>query len=409
MRMHIRGALALGILSLLGAPLHARAAPPPAEISLVTILPGRELYSAFGHTAIRVIDARGDRLYNFGLSKRAFDLAFALDMLRGKMEFTTRKLDTASTLDFYREEENRSILEQSLNLDEARKAALLKALDRAARPENRDYNYRYFSDNCATRPAAMLRELIGDASPPFAGEASKTLRSSVGEALAPQPWLDFAIGLLLGPSCDHPIPQGPIFLPKDLMGWASRASYPGPSGRSSLVSQTRTLYEAEPRGKAPPGFPPRSACILILALAVLASIPAGRIPASGKLADAARGTFDACLFFLAIVPGLAIVLFWFPAAYGEASLNLNLLWAGPLPLLALALGCKGSLRACSAQLFGLAAAIAGLFVLARGFSLQSLIPEARLLATAVAIRCAARSLQQSSSLTPTLPFKETSP
>ena len=59
------------------------------RFSLVTILPGKSLYSAFGHSALRIKDeADGfDILLNYGLSARPFDLSFVADMLAGRMDF----------------------------------------------------------------------------------------------------------------------------------------------------------------------------------------------------------------------------------------------------------------------------------------------------------------------------------
>jgi hypothetical protein len=389
MRPTSKRAPAASALALLCLSLAAQAGPPPpdgaeraARFSLVTILPGKALYSSFGHTAIRVVDGRGDRLYNFGLSAKDFDLRFALDMLAGRMEFMVAALDTGRVLEYYREAENRGIVEQTLALDEARRLRLIAALDRAVGGEGRTYNYRYFDDNCVTRPFAILRSVIGDSSPPFAGEASKTRRSSLHEVLGPRPWLDTGIGLVLGPIADRPIPDGPMFLPQDLMRWAAKASYQGPGGRVALVARAETIYEArpEPLGPAPS---PLLALSLLLALALLASAPSARF---GR----ARRAFDAALFSIAMVPFIAILVLWLSAGYAETGMNVNLLWSWPLPLLALVFGRGDALRPASLRLFRIAALTAGLVALGGGLGLQSIPAEARMLAAAVALRCAAR-------------------
>lgn len=358
----------------------------PPRLSLVTILPGQALYSSFGHSAIRLREGgRGrDILYNFGLSAKPFDLRFALNMLAGRMEFKVGALDTEETLDYYREVENRGIVEQSLELDAGREAELIGMLRRAALPKASVYNYRYFTDNCATRPAAMLRSIVGDASPPFAGESSKTLRSSVAEVLRSRPWLGLAIDAILGPRADRPIPDGPIFLPEDLMRWAARASYPSPGGRTALVAGAETLYAAKKAAVGAAAFSPLLASLLIVVLALAASIfPAGLAPL--------RRAFDAALFALAFLPGLAILVLWLCAGYAEAGMNLNLLWAGPLPLLALALGRMNPHNAPSVWLFRIAAAAALTAALGGGWGLQSMPLEARLLASSLFIRSAAGS------------------
>lgn len=389
-----KAALAFLAWASLALGLSAEAGPGSARLSLVTILPGKALYSSFGHTAIRVVDERGDRLYNFGLSAGDFDLGFALGMLRGKMDFMVGVLRTEPCFAFYRDEENRGIVEQSLALDGDRKASLVAALESAASAENSHYNYRYFTDNCATRPARLLREAVGDESPPFALLPGKTLRSSVYEVLGPRPWPRFAIGLVLGPAADRPIPNGPIFLPGDLMRWAAAASYPTAAGTVPLVGRTEKLYEPPQEAQAGFDFSPTLACLAIAALALLASVPELRLRRAERIGASARraiGALDAALFILALAPCLAMLLFWLSAGYGEVGWNLNLLWAGPLPLLALALGRGDGPRPAALRLFRLAAALACLAAIGGGLGLQEVSLEARLLAAVVALRCSARA------------------
>jgi hypothetical protein len=379
MRSSMKRILALSAL----ASLALSVAASSARLSLVTILPGKALYSSFGHSAIRVVDAGkgSDELFNFGLSAKPFDANFALNMLAGRMEFMVGALDTGDALRYYREVENRGIVEQALDLDDGRKAELIAMLKKAARPESSVYNYRYFTDNCATRPAAMLRAVVGDDAPPFAGESSRTLRSSVAEVLKPRPWLGLAVGFLLGPLADRPIPEGPIFLPEDLMSWAARASYDGPEGRKALVGGTQTLYVPKSSALSRPGASPLLASILVLAFALFASTLSARFAPL-------RRVFDGALFAVAFVLALAILLFWLGAGYREVGMNLNLLWAGPLPLLALVLGRRDSLGALSTWVFRVAALAALIAAVGGGWGLQSMPVEARLLAAALCLRCA---------------------
>jgi hypothetical protein len=379
------------------APLLAAASPSAnagssggARLSLVTILPGKALYSSFGHTAIRVVDGNGDRLYNFGLSANPFDLRFAINMLRGKMDFLVGALRTEPTLAFYRDEENRKIVEQELDLDPDRELALVRSLMTAASAENRVYNYRYFTDNCATKPADMLRDAIGDTAPPFAEQKSKTLRSSVYEVLGTRHWLALALGLVMGPATDRPMPDGPIFLPGDLMRWAARVSYQSEGGTKALVSRTETLYEPKLEQASPLSIPPIAAACILLGLAVAASIQPLRRRSSGL--EKAGVAFDWALFGLALVPCLAIFVLWLSAGYGEAAWNLNLLWASPLPLLAMALKGKGRPRPISRWLFRIAACLAALAALFGGFGVQEMQISLRLVAAAIAIRCADRGV-----------------
>lgn len=377
-----RAAVSAPVILLLALSLFlpALASAEGPRISLITIQPGKALYSSFGHTAIRVVDDKSgqDVFYNYGLSANPFDLRFALRMLTGNMAFMVGVLDAGDSIAFYSGEENRTIIEQTLNLDPERRDVLLALLQRGARRENREYNYRYFTDNCTTRPAVILQSLVGDQGP----REPKSLRASVSEILANRPVLGLAIDFLLGPRCDKAV-VSPIFLPKDLMQWAAGASYQTAEGKTALVGKTSVLYEAKPAAASSRAFPPVFAFIALLLLAILASALSARLPKG-------RAAFDALLFALALVPGLAILVFWLSAGYVEAGWNLNLLWASPLPIIALILGSKASLRKPALWLFRIAALLAALAAVAGGLGLQLIPIEARLFAAAVALRCAWR-------------------
>ena len=86
------------------------------EISLLTCSSGTESFTAWGHSALRVIDKNNslDVVYNFGL----FDFNtpnFHLKFIRGRLKYY---LGIESTLNFYMDykAENRQIIEQKLNL-----------------------------------------------------------------------------------------------------------------------------------------------------------------------------------------------------------------------------------------------------------------------------------------------------
>lgn len=381
----------------LAAALPALAEPAPTaspyKVSLITILPGEALYSSFGHSGLRVVDTRSGRdlFYNYGLSAHPFDAKFALGMFAGRMEFMVGAGSTSSVLGFYSGVENRTIVEQDLGLDDAQAAALVAALRHDARPENRVYNYRYFSDNCTTRVAVMLQRTAGEDPGSRAVDPSMTVRASVNGTLAGRPWLTFVVNLLMGPTVDREARTGdPIFLPGHLMDWAADASNGGaaePSERSEpFVSATRTLYEAKPTAKRT-GLGPSAFAALLAAASIAVTALRGRLK---PLAAA----FDAVLASMALVVGAAILLFWLCADYGEAAWNLNLLWASALPLLALILGGRrlpAKARSASAALYAVSAACAALVAVAGGFGAQSVQPAARLVALALAIRWADRA------------------
>jgi hypothetical protein len=94
------------------------------EISLLTCAPGSDLYSIFGHTAIRVRDARRgmDIVYNYGTFDDT-DPLFYVHFTKGIMNYSL----SAETYDSFMMEyeyEHRPVMGQVLNLTAQKKSAL---------------------------------------------------------------------------------------------------------------------------------------------------------------------------------------------------------------------------------------------------------------------------------------------
>ena len=127
-----------------------------SEISILTCAPGEELYSIFGHTAIRVRDSISNTDYVFNYGTFDFNTSnFYLKFMKGELNYF---LSVTTFERFIREYEfqKRSIAEQHLNLTSNEKGSIIGALVNNSLPENREYHYHFFYDNCATR----IRDII---------------------------------------------------------------------------------------------------------------------------------------------------------------------------------------------------------------------------------------------------------
>ena len=130
------------------------------RLSLLTCAPGEEIYSYFGHTAIRYEEpSKGiDWVFNYGIFNFGapnFIFRFALgqtDYILGGMNYDR----FAAEYIF----DERSVWQQTLNLTPEEKQKLLALLIENSRPENRVYRYNFFYDNCATRPRDKIEESI---------------------------------------------------------------------------------------------------------------------------------------------------------------------------------------------------------------------------------------------------------
>ena len=122
-----------------------------AEAWLVTFGPGEIYWERFGHNAIwlREPAAGLDHTFNFGY----FDFEqedFFLRFMRGRMLYFSIAQPASREFEFYRGD-NRSIRAQKLNLQPAQYTQLRDYLLNDIRPENRDYRYDYYLNNCSTR------------------------------------------------------------------------------------------------------------------------------------------------------------------------------------------------------------------------------------------------------------------
>ena len=318
--------LLLALIS--AAPLAAQpVVSDSARVALVTILPGSDVYSRWGHTAIRVQDASTgfDRLYNYGTFQ--FDRLFVFKFAYGRLEYVLSVSDPFDAYYAYAEYERRSIVEQTLRLTPDETRALAGFLENNARPENRTYRYDFLFDNCSTRPRDALERVLGDrlhyAAPSDA--AGATFRDLIDPFLGTSPALDTGLDLLLGLPVDQRATQrAATFLPDSLRTLFDRAVVNTPSGTAPLVARTDTVFWAGP-GTGARAFPLHALLIGLVAVAGLAASFVNRKHAPGRWLR----LFDALLFFVLGVVGLLLVFLWFISLHHVTGPNLNVLWAWP--------------------------------------------------------------------------------
>ncbi len=205
------------ILSVLGT-LAMRAKPPiqlseRSQVSVLTCGAGTELYSIFGHSAVRVYDPISgiDAVYNYG----TFDFEapnFALNFLKGKLTFWVAKTtyDRFLTEYYYTQ---RSVREQVLALDQSEKLQIFDFLEWNVKPANRSYQYDFYFDNCTTRIRDLLEEKL-KLSYRDPGDVTKSFRDLLHENLDQYPWTRFGMDLILGTLSDSIADQRQqMFLP----------------------------------------------------------------------------------------------------------------------------------------------------------------------------------------------------
>jgi hypothetical protein len=297
------------------------------EVSLLTADPGTELYSSFGHSAIRLreINPEGgkDLVFNFG----TFD--FDTPNFYGK--FATGKLNYMLSMttydrfiveyDYYK----RGLREQVLDLNEEQKDFLLQHLDAQYAPERRFYKYDFFYNNCATKIRDAFEISMGDRLVWNDSTASeeKTFRNLLDEFLVTLPWADFGIDLALGAVIDRPAtPYEKQFLPTYMEQAFANATIVENGIARPLVKESRVVLEY-PKEETPPSLFNPFVVFWLLALIFMGLTLYGF--KKGKLMKG----LDLLLFGCLGILGLVVTFLWFFTDHSATLWNWNLLWAFP--------------------------------------------------------------------------------
>lgn len=304
-----------------------------ARFSLLTCTPGNELYSVFGHSAIRIQDRTEegaiDWVYNYGTFRFSDD--FYWKFARGKLDYMLAKTNY-----YYFEEEYtyslRGIQEQVLQLTPAQGARLFELLEENYEPKNKYYRYDFFYDNCATR----IRDIIGKA----CGDELKytyvypreyTFRQAIQNYLDYMPWSDFGIDLALGMPCDRVMGKGDgMFLPDSMMKEFHFAAL----GNGTLTTPAKELLPQRAGLDAGGWYTPSAVFGILLFVSLAFGYWRMR---KGKQ----MFILDRAFLLTSGLVGVMVVFLWFFTDHSATKWNLNLLWANPLNLI-LAFSGKGA-------------------------------------------------------------------
>jgi uncharacterized protein DUF4105 len=228
--------------------------PTPAHpgedlrVWLMTAGPGDEVWERYGHNALRVLNTRTGRdvSYNWGIF--AFDqVDFIPRFLQGRMLYRMAAFETTAMVNMYAQAEREVVL-QELDLSPAQKFELQTLADINALPENRQYIYQYFLDNCSTRIRDLLdRVLGGSLNRQFGSVATGTsYRDHTRRFTQIDPLIFAGMDLLLGTPTDAELTVWEeMFLPLTLRDELRGASIVGEDGTTrALVSAEEVVVEA---------------------------------------------------------------------------------------------------------------------------------------------------------------------
>jgi len=357
------------------------------KVSLLTCSPGAELYSIFGHTAIRIkSDSNFDIIYNYG----TFDFDdpdFYKNFVRGKLDYYV----SAETFEMFMREyeyENRGVIEQDLNMSCAEKQKLFNALRENSKEENKNYKYQYIFDNCSTRPrdivirgfddSVIFKRILPDPSP--------TYRNLIHEYLdrGKQYWSAFGIDLLLASRIDRKVTDlEAMFLPDYLMKGFDSAAV----DRRKVVSAKRLLIRNVPAlNQGDSWFTPLVFTSILLAIGVILTF------LKSNWAQSTVNIFDISYFLILGLVGCFILFMWFGTDHELCRDNYNLFWALPTHVVMSFFILKK--RPFVKKYFAITAILSSLFLLSLPILPQEMNPAFLPLIVLSAVRSASRSMKK---------------
>jgi len=320
------------VFLLSAAPLHAfypDSLSSEAEVSLLTISPGDELYMGFGHSAVRIIDPQNnlDRIYNYGTF--SFDEpGFYIKFCRGQLDYQLSAYDYKYAYLMYTREE-RSMKEQVFRMTPQMKQAVYEALETNHLEENRRYRYDFFFDNCATRIRDIFESTLGEAFTIYeVKDRDLTFRNYIDQYLVPMQWADFGIDLVLGAKTDYKASaREAMFLPDYLFEGFDKATIEIDGQVQPFVKEHKQILTYPEQEKPGMNVP----FMVMLGIAVVAGIVTFIARKDGSLAALAT-VFDVLLFGIVGLLGVLVLLLWFATDHKVTPLNYNILWIWPTHL-----------------------------------------------------------------------------
>ena len=299
------------------------------EISLLTCQPHDEVYSLYGHTAIRYHDLRPggtDLAFNYGV----FDFKKPHFVARFVFGLTDYELG-AYPYHYFQQEYRRfgsMVTEQVLNLTPEEKLMLHDALAINLRPENKIYRYNYFYNNCTTKARDIIEQCINGKVEYAEREAyTPTYRDMVHDMTRNNPWSRFGNDLLLGIKADFKTDlRQQEFLPGNLLYDFDHAQIYANGTYRPLVKERRIAVPAGVQIRKE-GFPlpPIVCAIIILFVGIFFFVAEWRMKKAFRL-------WDALLMFVTGAIGIVLTLMLF-SQHPTVSLNLQLILFNPLPWL----------------------------------------------------------------------------
>ena len=222
-----------------------------------------------------------------------------------------------------------------MNLDAQQKVTLAERLERSALPENANYRYDYYLNNCSTKVRDALDTVLDGALQKQSlgrgrGESYRSLSLAYAR---PIPWLAVGIHLGLGPAADRRVNfWEEAFLPLRLRDLVAETRVIGASGTARpLVIAERTLFVGT-RDDRLPAQPNWFWRFLTFGAVLAALVGLGLRSDQRALRWSAALVAAGCSFLFGLI-GLALAALWLGTDHQIAWHNANVWLFSPLSVL----------------------------------------------------------------------------
>jgi hypothetical protein len=292
------------------------------QLSLITCSSGEELYSIFGHSALRVYypDSGRDLVFNFGL----FDFNtpnFYIKFIKGQLKYMLGIQYMPDFMAQY-EWEKRGVREQVLNITPQQTKAVMDRLEYLYRPENRYYLYSFLYKNCTSELRDIIVPLTGQDGELRKVPSGVTDRELINRYI--NGWTKFGISLILGSTLDREVDlYQTMFLPENLYGITADLK----NGDEDFVKEDIILLKENTRERAK-----RSVLKFILSpISIFSLLLAGMLFVFFKRKSS--GLFDNLFLCSVGLLGSVMLIIIMITEHRELFSNYNLLWSNPFYLL----------------------------------------------------------------------------
>lgn len=211
-----------------------------ANVSIFTCDRGEELYSTFGHTALRIKDPNNalDVVYNYGY----FDFRtenFYFKFVKGDLLYF---MNVTSYDDFVFEYklDRREVIEQTLNLPLAKKQELFDSLNKSLLSDEKSYTYKFIDRNCTSMVVNKINGLFGYEKIKKVDDKSISYRTLLYPYFENYFWYKLGINIVFGAKTDQNADK--LFLPIELLHSLDKAKVNG----KPLVSKKEVVVQGQP-------------------------------------------------------------------------------------------------------------------------------------------------------------------